>query len=111
MAIRPLYLKGVPGPIWIVVDDWCGSMIYHIRLSAAHYRSFLRLNNRKKNCNTSQLTHCGYHRVAIKTWTDEMKNFCDENFGPYGYILSLDSCCWFVTENDALLFRLSMVDV
>ena len=74
------------------------------------YKTFLRLNDRKKTQWAEDFRKAKYHeaqpndKTVAGNWSD-IHTWCDEKFGPHGYTWT-GHIWWFENERDKLMFLL-----
>lgn len=75
------------------------------------YRHFLRLNNRKKYLRVRDLDKAGYPSVMLGDRAPRgCKDWCDAQFGPNAWLQHW-GVFYFRDERDAMLFKLTWIDV
>lgn len=90
--------------IGIKADD----LYYRKSFYNGHYKVFRRLNDRKTMQSDSDLIMAGYP-LSIRTESEGFKEctkWCDEQYGPYGYVNFGISLWFFENENDRLMFKM-----
>jgi len=83
-----------------------GNQAGHV--NPAIYNSFLRLNNRRKTQFTPDFDSAGYYGVCVSWFVPvyDMREWCNDQFGQHGYYSDNGIRWWFVTNDDAMLFKL-----
>jgi len=80
-----------------------------IKMTAMHYRVFLRLNNRKKSQTVNDFLQAKYPYVPCNfTAFDQDMDciaWCNQQFGNSGYVFD-NGILWFKNDHDCMLFTL-----
>ena len=109
LSVQPM--TGPVGQIFNLRNNSSKSATF-IVMNKGLYRTFLRLNDRRKYQTSADFNKAKYfsytqhwalkyifHDITFKKW-------CDEQFGQYGYIVD-GRTIWFENENDLTAFRMT----